>query len=638
MQFFLKIGQRTMGPFSPEQILQFSKDKKVSPTTPIATSADGPFEPMAKVWDSLHSKNQTTRDPTPPKPSSIPPLPGSPRIEPESFAAVPQPAPLTPVAPEIVQPHLTQSPTFQSRHTANNQKQTAILIAVGCVVSLLFVVVCFIGIRLLNQTAPESKQASQPERPSQPDLGSQPERPSQTDQDDAPLDSTDAEVQLALGLMHARGDGVPQNYAKALKCFEAAAEQELAAAQLNLGVMYSSGHGVIKDKTKALKWYQLAADQGNADAQVNVGFLYYSGDGIPEDTEKAIPWFRKAAEQQNPVAQFFLGLCYDNGYGVTSNKIEAANWYRLAGEQGHQEAQINLGLMYDLGDGIPENSAEAVKWYRQAAEQQNATAQYFLGLSYDEGNGVTEDNVEAVRWFRLAAEQDHVSSQVNLGLMYELGEGVVEDNTEAVKWYRRAADQQDADAQYYLGVCYNLGNGIAKDKFEAVKWLEASVENDPGLQNSAWVLLGEIKAELGDASLSKAIDSYDEGQRCHDRGDYEEAIEAYEDAIAADPQFPWGYNNHAYLLVSCPDPKFHDHVRALEFAKIAAEITKNRNWRILDTLAAAHASAGDFDRATEVALTVLTMAPRSSQEQCLFYVKRYQARLRWAPYQPSVAN
>ena len=118
----------------------------------------------------------------------------------------------------------------------------------------------------------------------------------------------------------------------------------------------------------------------------------------------------------------------------------------------------------------------------------------------------------------------------------------------------------------------------------------------------------------------------------------EEAIEAYKDSVAADPLFPWGYNNHAFLLVSCPDPKFHDHVRALELAKIAAEITKNRNWRILDTLAAAHASAGDFDKATEIALAVLDMAPSSAQEEFLFYVNRYRSRLRWAPYQPSVAN
>ena len=73
--------------------------------------------------------------------------------------------------------------------------------------------------------------------------------------------------------------------------------------------------------------------------------------------------------------------------------------------------------------------------------------------------------------------------------MHELGEGVVEDDTDAVKWHRRAAQQQNTDAQYHLSVCYTWGDGIAKDKFEAVKWLEASVANEPGLQNSAWVLL-----------------------------------------------------------------------------------------------------------------------------------------------------
>jgi len=650
MQYFLKIGQRKMGPFSPEQILQFSKDKKITPTTLIATSAEGSFEPVAKVLDSIHSNTQNASDSLTPKQSSIPPLPGPPRIEPERTDAVPQPASFNPAAPAIVEPNSTQAPNFQSGHTVNNQKQTAILIAVGCMVSLMFVGVCFIGIKLLNQTDTVSEQASQPVPPIQPEQPSkqepaiQPEQPSKNgqpgkpEQDDTTLDSTDAEVQLALGLMHARGDGVPRNYAKALKCFEDAAAQNLAAAQYNLGIMYSNGHGVTQDKQQAMKWYQLAAEQGNVDAQVNLGFLYYSGTGIPEDTEKAVPWFQRAAEQKNPIAQFFLGVCYDNGYGVTVDKFKALNWYRLAGEQGHVKAQVNLGLMYDLGDGIPENSVEAVKWYRQAAEQEDTTAQYFLALCYDEGKGVPEDKSEAAKWFRQASEQGHTSSQVELGLMYSLGEGVVQDDTEAVRWYRQAAEQQDADAQYYLGVCYNQGNGITKDKFEAVKWLEASVANEPSLGNAAWVLLGEIKAELGDESLVKAIESYNEGQRCDDRGEYEEAIEAYKDAVAADPQFPWSYNNHAYLLVSCPEPKFHDYVRALEYAKIAAEMTKNRSWRILDTLAAAHASAGDFDKATEIALTVLRMAPTSARAECQFYVNRYRARLRWAPYQPPVVN
>ena len=331
MQFFLKIGQRTMGPFSPEQVLQFSKEKKITPTTLIATSAEGSFEPMAKVWDSIHSNTQNTSASIPPKQSSIPPLPGSPRIEPEKTNAGPQPASFNPVAPEILQPHSTQAPTFQSGHTVSNQKQTAILIAVGCIVTLLFVGVCFLGIWLLNQTAPVSEQASTTEPPSTTEQASttappsEPETPGKTEQNGAPLDSSDAEVQFALGLMHARGDGVAQNYAKALKCFEAAAEQELATAQLNLGHMYSNGYGVTRDTSQALKWYQLAADQGNKDAQVNAGFLHYTGDGIPKDFEKAVRWFRKAAEQQDPNAQFFLGRCYDNGYGCLLYTSDAAD-------------------------------------------------------------------------------------------------------------------------------------------------------------------------------------------------------------------------------------------------------------------------------------------------------------------------
>ena len=74
--------------------------------------------------------------------------------------------------------------------------------------------------------------------------------------------------------MYDNGQGVPQNYAEALKWYRLAADQGDASAQNNLGVMYAKGQGVPQNYAEALKWYRLAADQGNASAQSNLGFMY----------------------------------------------------------------------------------------------------------------------------------------------------------------------------------------------------------------------------------------------------------------------------------------------------------------------------------------------------------------------------
>jgi len=84
----------------------------------------------------------------------------------------------------------------------------------------------------------------------------------------------EAEAQNNLGLRYYQGQGVPQDYAEALKWFRLAAAQGNASAQTSLGVMYSQGNGVPQDYAEALKWYRLAAAQGYATAQYNLGIAY----------------------------------------------------------------------------------------------------------------------------------------------------------------------------------------------------------------------------------------------------------------------------------------------------------------------------------------------------------------------------
>ena len=59
--------------------------------------------------------------------------------------------------------------------------------------------------------------------------------------------------------MYDKRQGVPQNYAEAVKWYRKAAEQGFAEAQYNLGKMYHTGQGVPKDYVLAHMWFNLAA-------------------------------------------------------------------------------------------------------------------------------------------------------------------------------------------------------------------------------------------------------------------------------------------------------------------------------------------------------------------------------------------
>ena len=321
-------------------------------------------------------------------------------------------------------------------------------------------------------------------------------------------DQGNASAQFYLGVRYAKGEGIPQDHAEAARWYRRAADQGHTSAQFNLGVMYGKGEGVPQDHTEAVRWYRRAAEQDHASAQFNLGVRYDNGRGVPQDHTEAARWYRRAAEQGHAVAQFNLGVRYDNGHGVPQDHTEAARWYRRAAEQGHADAQNNLGVRYGKGEGVPQDHTEAVRWYRRAAAQGHALAQFNLGVRYDNGHGVPQDYAEAARWYRRAAEQGDADAQFSLGVMYTDGEGVPQDHTEAVRWYRRAADQGRADAQFNLGLMYEDGAGVSKDFVQAHKWynLAASraLSSDPELREEAVSFRDRIAGRLTPAQLAKA--------------------------------------------------------------------------------------------------------------------------------------
>jgi TPR repeat protein len=141
------------------------------------------------------------------------------------------------------------------------------------------------------------------------------------------------------------------------------AEAGDATAQNNLGLMYDNGNGVPKDYAEAVKWYRLAADQGLAAAQLRLGLMYDNGDGVPKDSAEAVKWYRLAADQGYATAQFALGAMYWMGKGVPEDLVQAHVWLHIAGANGNQSAKRYL-ISVESGMA-PDQIAEAMKLARE---------------------------------------------------------------------------------------------------------------------------------------------------------------------------------------------------------------------------------------------------------------------------------
>lgn len=95
----------------------------------------------------------------------------------------------------------------------------------------------------------------------------------------------DAESQYLLGVFHANGDGVAQDYAEAAKWFRKAADQGHSRAQRNMGLFSELGLGMDRDVPQAARWYLKAVEQHDAAAYIGVAGLLLMNrqSAFPED-------------------------------------------------------------------------------------------------------------------------------------------------------------------------------------------------------------------------------------------------------------------------------------------------------------------------------------------------------------------
>lgn len=153
-----------------------------------------------------------------------------------------------------------------------------------------------------------------------------------------------AAYNLALGLLSGGGGAGIERAASLLKI---AASAEIGDAQHDLGVLYARGQGVPKDLEEAVRWYARSARNGSIAGEVEYAIALFNGEGVAKSEPIAARYFRRAAIRGNAIAQNRLARLYATGRGVPRNLTEAAAWHLVAAGQGLSDPWLD-GALRDL--------------------------------------------------------------------------------------------------------------------------------------------------------------------------------------------------------------------------------------------------------------------------------------------------
>lgn len=150
-----------------------------------------------------------------------------------------------------------------------------------------------------------------------------------------------------------------------------------------------------------------------------------------------------------------------------------------------------------------------------------------------------------------------------------------------------------------------------KEYIEAIDHYTKAIEISPFVASHyyyrglAWYRKGNQDRAIEDFNKAIILDSRWSSAYVHrglcqvKQGEYAKALSDYKSALNLKPKDLSIHNNLAWLYATANDEKFQDKGKALEHAKKAAELSKERNAEVLDTLARAYHISGKVKEAIE---------------------------------------
>ena len=216
------------------------------------------------------------------------------------------------------------------------------------------------------------------------------------------------------------------------------------------------------------------------------------------------------------------------------------------------------------------------------------------------------------------------------GVAYaELGQFdlALEDYNQAIEFNPELADAYSNRGWIYL----QLENyDLAGRDFDRAVELEPDFATAYNNRARGYRALGNFERALADYSQAIKLKG-DEAELFFSRGEfylqrreYELALSDFNQAISLKPEYAAAYNNLAWLLATCPDDRYRDVQQSVSHARKACQLAGWDDFGMLDTLALAHAAAGEFTEAVQWQTKSLQLAPAEAQADLRSRLELYQ--------------
>jgi WD40 repeat protein/Flp pilus assembly protein TadD len=173
-----------------------------------------------------------------------------------------------------------------------------------------------------------------------------------------------------------------------------------------------------------------------------------------------------------------------------------------------------------------------------------------------------------------------------------------------------------------------------KDFDKALADFDEQIRLEPnealGYGNRGWAWMDKKDLERALADFDTAIRLEPENAVAYNnrsqlwvrKKSFDKALADLGESIRLDPKSSFAFNNQAWLWATCADGRYRDGARAVDSATRACELTEWKEATNVDTLAAACAERGDFDRAVHWQVEAIKLLPDGDQK------KKSEERLR----------
>ncbi|KAL7529204.1 hypothetical protein ACHAXR_002848 [Thalassiosira sp. AJA248-18] len=156
-----------------------------------------------------------------------------------------------------------------------------------------------------------------------------------------------------------------------------------AIAMDKLGFRYSEGNGVPQDFNKALELWHQAAKLGCARSHCGIGGAYQKGEGVEKDAKKAKYHWELGAMGGDVLARYNLGIVEANA----GNMIRAMKHFMILAGFGHDESLNKIQYGFSHGHVTKDEFEKALRAHKESKDEmqsdQRDTARRWLDAHSD---------------------------------------------------------------------------------------------------------------------------------------------------------------------------------------------------------------------------------------------------------------